>query len=148
VRCLCETVDAVVHCAGAVGVWGPREHFQQANVGQTESVVEACLKQGVRRLVHLSSPSIFDGQSHVGIREEQVPSVSPIITAPPSTNPSGSPSVPPSSVWRCWRCARASSPAPATQHLPALDRGPAQGSPEDHRQGPEQGRFHQRAEPQ
>lgn len=75
VRRLCETVDAVVHCAGAVGVWGPREHFQQANVGLTESVVEACLKQGVRRLVHLSSPSIyFDGQSHVGIREEQVPS--------------------------------------------------------------------------
>lgn len=75
VRRLCDSVDAVVHCAGAVGVWGPREHFQQANVGLTESVVEACLKQGVRRLVHLSSPSIyFDGQSHVGIREEQVPS--------------------------------------------------------------------------
>ncbi|SDI67461.1 NAD-dependent epimerase/dehydratase family protein [Pseudomonas panipatensis] len=75
VRRLCDSVDAVVHCAGAVGVWGPREHFQQANVGLTESVVEACLKQSVRRLVHLSSPSIyFDGQSHVGIREEQVPS--------------------------------------------------------------------------
>lgn len=74
VRRLCDGVDAVVHCAGAVGVWGPLAHFQQANVGMTESVVEACLKQGVRRLVHLSSPSIyFDGQSHVGIREEQVP---------------------------------------------------------------------------
>ncbi|WP_416310696.1 NAD-dependent epimerase/dehydratase family protein [Pseudomonas sp. W03] len=74
VRALCSDVDAVVHCAGAVGVWGSHDYFHQANVVMTESVVEACLKQKVRRLVHLSSPSIyFDGQSHVGINEEQVP---------------------------------------------------------------------------
>ncbi|CDF82257.1 NAD-dependent epimerase/dehydratase [Pseudomonas knackmussii B13] len=74
VRQLCAGVDAVVHCAGAVGVWGPLESFRQANVVMTESIVEACLKQGVRRLVHLSSPSIyFDGQAHVGITEAQVP---------------------------------------------------------------------------
>ncbi|GLZ87389.1 oxidoreductase [Metapseudomonas resinovorans] len=71
---LCDDVDAVVHCAGAVGVWGKYEHFHQANVQVTENVVEACLKQRVKRLVHLSSPSVyFDGRSHVGIREEQVP---------------------------------------------------------------------------
>lgn len=74
VRALCSDVDAVVHCAGAVGVWGSHDYFHQANVVMTESVVEACLKQKVRRLVHLSSPSIyFDGQSHVGINEGQVP---------------------------------------------------------------------------
>ncbi|MCJ1885808.1 NAD(P)-dependent oxidoreductase [Pseudomonas sp. LA21] len=74
VRTLCHDVDAVVHCAGAVGVWGSHEYFHQANVAMTESVVEACLKQKVRRLVHLSSPSIyFDGRSHVGITEQQVP---------------------------------------------------------------------------
>lgn len=74
VNALCEDVDAVVHCAGAVGVWGDYAHFHQANVTLTENVVDACLKQKVRRLVHLSSPSIyFDGQSHVGLREEQVP---------------------------------------------------------------------------
>ena len=48
--------------------------FHQANVTVTENVVEACLGQQVRRLVHLSSPSIyFDGRDHVGITEEQVP---------------------------------------------------------------------------
>ncbi|MCY1366642.1 2-alkyl-3-oxoalkanoate reductase [compost metagenome] len=37
-------------------------------------MVEACLKQRVRRLVHLSSPSIyFDGRDHLGLTEEQVP---------------------------------------------------------------------------
>ena len=73
-QALCRDVEAVVHCAGAVGVWGYYAHFHQANVTVTENVVEACLKQKVRRLVQLSSPSIyFDGKSHVDIREEQVP---------------------------------------------------------------------------
>ncbi|MEX6502290.1 NAD-dependent epimerase/dehydratase family protein [Pseudomonas zhanjiangensis] len=74
VQRLCHDVEAVVHCAGAVGVWGRYQDFHQANVVVTENVIEACLKQKVRRLVHLSSPSIyFDGRSHVGIKEEQVP---------------------------------------------------------------------------
>ena len=74
VQQLCRDVEAVVHCAGAVGVWGSYQHFHQANVLVTENVIEGCLKQHVRRLVHLSSPSIyFDGRSHVGIKEEQVP---------------------------------------------------------------------------
>jgi 2-alkyl-3-oxoalkanoate reductase len=74
VQRLCQGVDAVVHCAGAVGVWGRYQDFYQANVTVTENIVEGCLKQQVRRLLHLSSPSIyFDGQAHVGIKEEQVP---------------------------------------------------------------------------
>ncbi|WP_372866623.1 NAD-dependent epimerase/dehydratase family protein [Pseudomonas sp.] len=74
VQRLCHDVEAVVHCAGAVGVWGSYQHFYQANVVVTENVIDGCLKQRVRRLVHLSSPSIyFDGQSHVAIKEDQVP---------------------------------------------------------------------------
>lgn len=74
VRELCDDVDAVVHCAGSVGVWGRKQDFLQGNVQVTENVVEACLKQRVRRLVHLSSPSIyFDGSSHLDINEERVP---------------------------------------------------------------------------
>ena len=73
-RRLCHDVEAVVHCAGAVGVWGRYEDFHRANVQVTENIVEACLKQQVRRLVHLSSPSIyFDGRAHAAIREEQLP---------------------------------------------------------------------------
>ncbi|WP_297844653.1 NAD(P)-dependent oxidoreductase [Pseudomonas sp.] len=74
VQRLCHDVEAVVHCAGAVGIWGKRQTFQQGNVQVTENVVEGCLKQQVRRLVHLSSPSIyFDGNSHLNLKEEQVP---------------------------------------------------------------------------
>ena len=63
-----------MHCAGAVGLWGRYQDFHQGNVQVTENVVEACLKQRVGRLVHLSSPSIyFDGRDHLGLTEEQVP---------------------------------------------------------------------------
>lgn len=73
-RDLCRDVDAVVHCAGSVGLWGRYQDFHQGNVQLTENIVEACLKQKVRRLVHLSSPSIyFDGRDHLGLTEEQVP---------------------------------------------------------------------------
>jgi nucleoside-diphosphate-sugar epimerase len=74
VRDLCVDIDAVVHCAGAVSAWGRAQELQRDNVLVTENVVEACLKQRVRRLVHLSSGSLyFDGRSHVGLTEEQVP---------------------------------------------------------------------------
>lgn len=73
-RRLCQGVEAVVHCAGAVGNWGRYQDFYQGNVAVTENVVEACLKEHVRRLVHLSSPSIyFNGRSQLGITEDQVP---------------------------------------------------------------------------
>jgi len=74
VRDLCRDVDTVVHCAGAVGLWGRYQDFHLGNVLVTENVVEACLKQRAQRLVHLSSPSVyFDGRDHLGLTEEQVP---------------------------------------------------------------------------
>lgn len=74
VRDLCVDVDAVVHCAGHRGAWGRYQDFHRDNVLVTENVVEACLKQRVRRLVHLSSASLyFDGRSHIDLTEEQLP---------------------------------------------------------------------------
>ena len=74
VRDLCVDVDAVVHCAGALGAWGRYQDLHRDNVLVTENVVEACLKQRVRRLVHLSSASLyFDGRSRIGLTEEQLP---------------------------------------------------------------------------
>jgi len=74
VRDLCVDVDVVVHCAGHVGAWGRYQDFFRDNVLVTENVVEACLKQRVRRLVYLSSASLyFDGNPHLGLIEEQVP---------------------------------------------------------------------------
>lgn len=140
-RRLCQGVEAVVHCAGAVGHWGRYQDFHQANVVVTENVVEGCLKEHVRRLVHLSSPSMyFNGRSRLDIREDQLPrrfhdhygktkylaeqkvfgaqefGLEVLALRPPLRH-------------RGRRC----------QHLPAADADAAQGPGRDHRQWPEQG---------
>ncbi|RCG30008.1 NAD-dependent epimerase/dehydratase family protein [Sphaerisporangium album] len=50
-------VDAVVHCAGTVGDWGPRREFIQVNVIGTARVRTAF--PGAR-FVHLSTASVYD----------------------------------------------------------------------------------------
>ncbi|HVS10465.1 MAG TPA: NAD-dependent epimerase/dehydratase family protein [Planctomycetota bacterium] len=56
----------VVHAAAKTGVWGRRSEFVEANVQGTRSVLEACRRAGVARLVYTSSPSVvFDGRDHV-----------------------------------------------------------------------------------
>ncbi|PAU89480.1 3-beta hydroxysteroid dehydrogenase [Pseudomonas sp. WN033] len=71
---LAEGCEVIVHCAGAVGTWGPYSYFHDANVRTTEHVLAAALRSKVRRLVHLSSPSMyFDGRDHRDITEDFVP---------------------------------------------------------------------------
>jgi nucleoside-diphosphate-sugar epimerase len=72
-RQLCRGVEAVVHCAGAGSPWGTREALYQANVEVTENMVEGCLKEQVRRLVYLSSASVyFDGRARLALKEPQI----------------------------------------------------------------------------
>lgn len=51
--------EAVVHCAALASAWGPWEDFERANVRATRHVVDACRRHGVRKLVHISTPSIY-----------------------------------------------------------------------------------------
>jgi dihydroflavonol-4-reductase len=51
-----EGADVVFHLAGLVSITrGQRQRLFDVNVGGTRNVVEACLRQRVRRLVHVSS---------------------------------------------------------------------------------------------
>lgn len=62
--------DAVWHCAAKSSPWGRREDFYQANVVATQTLAEAAGRAGVRRFVHISTPSIyFDFQPHHEIVE-------------------------------------------------------------------------------
>lgn len=55
--------DAVVHVAALSAPWASRRAFLSANVIGTKNVVEACRQHAVRRIVHVSSPSVtFAGQ--------------------------------------------------------------------------------------
>ena len=60
----------VLHVAGKVGIWGPYRDFYQSNVNGTENVLQACLSQGIDRLVYTSSPSVvFNGKDMEGADE-------------------------------------------------------------------------------
>ncbi|MGK7345814.1 MAG: NAD-dependent epimerase/dehydratase family protein [Candidatus Nitrospinota bacterium M3_3B_026] len=65
-----EGMDAVIHAAARVGVWGSAKEFYDMNVIGTRNVINACVKEGVGKLVFISSPSVvFDGRGHEGIDE-------------------------------------------------------------------------------
>jgi 2-alkyl-3-oxoalkanoate reductase len=51
--------DIVVHAAGFASPWGPWEQFYEANVQGTESVIEALRGTAVKKLIYLSTPSLY-----------------------------------------------------------------------------------------
>lgn len=58
VAAACEGQEAVIHLAAKVGVTGGREEFEDVNVEGTVRVLAAARRAGVRRVVHVSSPSV------------------------------------------------------------------------------------------
>jgi len=54
-----EDATLVFHCAAMSTPWGKYKDFYQVNVQGTQNVIQACLNQGVKRLVHVSTPSIY-----------------------------------------------------------------------------------------
>jgi len=65
--------DIVYHVAAKAGVWGPYEEYYQTNVIGSRNIIQACLSQGVMRLVYTSSPSVvFNGSDMEGV-DESVP---------------------------------------------------------------------------
>lgn len=59
----CKNQDVVFHCAAFPSPWGNFEKFYQANVIGTRNVIEACQENKVKRLVYVSTPSIYFGYS-------------------------------------------------------------------------------------
>lgn len=69
-----DGVDYVIHAGALSTVWGEWEDFYQANVLGTELVAALCREKGVKRLVYVSSPSIYTGkEDQTDIRESQAP---------------------------------------------------------------------------
>nr|WP_304579448.1 NAD-dependent epimerase/dehydratase family protein [uncultured Acetatifactor sp.] len=69
-----QGVDYVIHAGALSTVWGEWEDFYCTNVLGTELVAALCRENGVKRLVYLSSPSIYTGkEDQYHIREDQAP---------------------------------------------------------------------------
>src|SRR5690625_2410305 len=73
----CEGVDYVFHCGALSSPWGKYEAFYEANVVGTENVIKACKIHSVKRLIHVSTPSIyFDTKERLDVKEDDtLPSV-------------------------------------------------------------------------
>jgi nucleoside-diphosphate-sugar epimerase len=56
---VCRGQDVVIHCAALSSPWGSALEFHRANVVATRNVVNAALAAGAKRLVHVSTPSIY-----------------------------------------------------------------------------------------
>lgn len=55
-------VDAVIHTASQVGMWGRYADFYKTNVTGTENIIRACHKLHIPKLVYTSTPSVAFGE--------------------------------------------------------------------------------------
>jgi nucleoside-diphosphate-sugar epimerase len=67
------TVDAIVHCAALSAPFGRLADFETANVTATRNLIDFARRQGARRFVHISSPTVyFAYRDQLGVREDAV----------------------------------------------------------------------------
>ena len=63
-------MDAVIHTASRVGIWGQYDDFYQTNVLGTENILKAMKKLGIKKCVYTSTPSVvFGSESLCGVDE-------------------------------------------------------------------------------
>ncbi|MGB1242720.1 MAG: NAD-dependent epimerase/dehydratase family protein [Chitinophagales bacterium] len=59
---LTKGIDVIVHCAAYAAPWGNHQSFYEANVVSTQNLINACKLNRVKRMVYISTPSIY--QTH------------------------------------------------------------------------------------
>jgi nucleoside-diphosphate-sugar epimerase len=63
--------DVLVHCAALSSPWGLRAAFHRANVLGTQGALRIAREGGVRRFVHISTPSVyFRFKDQIAVRED------------------------------------------------------------------------------
>jgi len=65
-----EGIDAVIHTASKVAMWGKWDDFYKINVEGTQNLVKLCREKNINKIVYTSSPSVvFGDQSLEGVDE-------------------------------------------------------------------------------
>ncbi len=66
-----EGNEYVIHCGAMSTTWGRWKDFYSANVIGTENVARACIDKNVKKLVYVSSPSIYTSkEDRFNIKED------------------------------------------------------------------------------
>lgn len=59
-----EHIDYVIHAGAISSAWGEYEQFYNSNVTATFEIGKLCTKYHVKRMVYISSPSIYAAKEH------------------------------------------------------------------------------------
>ena len=82
----CHTV---FHTAAIAGVWGAETLFHKVNVLGTQSVIDACLSNKVKKLIYTSSPSVVFGTEAINNGNEELPYPDEYLTHYPASKAEG-----------------------------------------------------------
>jgi len=66
-------MNAVIHTASLVGMWGKYNDFYNTNVKGTQNIIDACKEHKIRKLVYTSTPSVVFGSSEIRGSNESLP---------------------------------------------------------------------------
>ena len=92
--------DLVYHTAAYISIsGGEQQKFQEVNVHGSRNVVEACLSSGVRRLVHISSVEVLEGEPFDTPVDESRPLIASGAFAPENASGIAGPAVRGSSLY-------------------------------------------------
>ena len=67
--CALDDTKAVIHCAAIFDLGAPASLLSKVNVDGVETVCKACVKAGIRRLIHLSTVGVYGRQKITPIDE-------------------------------------------------------------------------------
>ncbi|MCI5724457.1 MULTISPECIES: NAD-dependent epimerase/dehydratase family protein [Fusobacterium] len=69
-----ENVEMIVHTGALSTIWGKWEDFYNTNIVGTENVLKICREKDIKRLVYISSPSIYAApKDQLNISENEAP---------------------------------------------------------------------------
>jgi nucleoside-diphosphate-sugar epimerase len=74
----CQGQDYIFHCGALSSPWGKYADFYQANVLGTRHIIQGCQEYGVKRLIHVSTPSIYFNFAHSLNIPESIPLPPPV----------------------------------------------------------------------
>ena len=63
----CEGVSHVYHSAARVGDWGPWHEFREITIEGTRKIIDAAIRAGVQRFLHISSISAYGHPNRKGL---------------------------------------------------------------------------------
>jgi len=71
-KAICKGIDTVFHCAAFSSPWGAYSDFYTQNVEATRHLLDGCIHHRIRRVVNVSTPSLyFTSKDRFNIREQE-----------------------------------------------------------------------------